>query len=182
LPSSCCLRPLVGDAPSAWRCLLAAFDTGITLNIRQYGRAPNPRMEGPPSHERAEGQSAMRSSLQSKSRRKLTDRFWGRLLCLLLTVASPVTCQALEPPRPRIEAVRSVDMSSSNGWSEFAALFRDTRQAAIDHDRAKAELKALLPEDAREASGHGVRARRSKSGAISFDLLGGEAGRAALQQ
>jgi hypothetical protein len=29
----------------------------------------------------------------------------------------------------------------------------------------------LMPEDAKEASGHGVRAKRSKSGAISFDLL-----------
>ena len=29
-----------------------------------------------------------------------------------------------EPPRPRIEAVRIVDMSASNSWAEFAALFR----------------------------------------------------------
>jgi hypothetical protein len=28
-----------------------------------------------------------------------------------------------EPPRPRIEAIRIVDMSSSNSWAEFAALF-----------------------------------------------------------
>jgi hypothetical protein len=28
-----------------------------------------------------------------------------------------------------------------------------------------------MPEDAKEAIGHGVRAKRSKSGAISFDLL-----------
>ncbi len=28
-----------------------------------------------------------------------------------------------------------------------------------------------MPEDAKEAIGHGVRARRSKSGAVSFDLL-----------
>ena len=28
-----------------------------------------------------------------------------------------------------------------------------------------------MPEDAKEASGHGVRAKRSKSGAVSFDLL-----------
>ena len=40
----------------------------------------------------------------------------------------------------------------------------------LDHDAAKAELKKLMPEDAKEAIGHGVRAKRSKSGAISFDL------------
>jgi predicted phage-related endonuclease len=86
----------------------------------------------------------------------------------------------VEPPRPRIEAVRSVDMSGSNAWAEFAGLFQETRQAALDHDRSKTELKALMPEDAREAAGHGLRARRSKSGAISFDLVKEEPGRAAL--
>jgi predicted phage-related endonuclease len=59
-----------------------------------------------------------------------------------------------EPPRPRIEAIRIVDMSSSNSWAEFAALFRNTRSAFLDHERAKSELKALMPEDAKEAIGH----------------------------
>ena len=86
-----------------------------------------------------------------------------------------------EPPRPRIEAVRVVDMTASNSWAEFASLFCETRQAYADHERAKSELKALMPEDAKEASGHGIRAKRSKSGAISFDLLGTEAGHASLQ-
>jgi predicted phage-related endonuclease len=87
----------------------------------------------------------------------------------------------VEPPRPRIEAVRVVDMGSSNAWAEFAASFRRTRSAFLEHEKTKAELKSLMPEDAREAVGHGVRAKRSKSGAISFDLLEMEAGDAALQ-
>jgi predicted phage-related endonuclease len=86
-----------------------------------------------------------------------------------------------EPPRPRIEAIRIVDMTSSNSWAEFAALFRSTRPAYLDHERAKTELKALLPEDAKEAIGHGLRARRSKTGAVSFDLLDMEAAHAPLQ-
>jgi predicted phage-related endonuclease len=86
-----------------------------------------------------------------------------------------------EPPRPRIEAIRIVDMSSSNSWAEFAALFRSTRSAFLDHERAKSELKALIPEDAKEAIGHGVRAKRSKSGAVSFDVLETEASHAAIQ-
>ena len=77
----------------------------------------------------------------------------------------------IEPPRPRVEAVRIVDMSGSNSWAELAGLFCATRSAFLDHERAKAELKALMPEDAKEATGHGVRAKRSKSGAVSFDLL-----------
>jgi len=72
-------------------------------------------------------------------------------------------------------------MSASNSWAEFAGLFRDTRQAFLDHERSKAELKALMPEDAKEAIGHGVRAKRSKSGAVSFDLLEVEDRRAPLQ-
>jgi predicted phage-related endonuclease len=76
-----------------------------------------------------------------------------------------------EPPRTRIEAIRIVDMSASNSWAEFAALFRSTRDAFLDHERAKSELKALMPEDAKEAIGHGVRGKRSKSGAVSFDVL-----------
>jgi predicted phage-related endonuclease len=86
-----------------------------------------------------------------------------------------------EPPRPRIEAIRIVDMSSSNSWAEFAALFRNTRSAFLDHERAKNELKALIPEDAKEAIGHGVRAKRSKSGAVSFDVLDTEATHASVQ-
>jgi predicted phage-related endonuclease len=86
----------------------------------------------------------------------------------------------IEPPRPRVEAVRTVDMSGSNAWAEFANLYRLTRSAALDHDRAKTELKALVPEDAREASGHGLRAKRSKSGALSFEILAAEASHAAL--
>jgi predicted phage-related endonuclease len=87
----------------------------------------------------------------------------------------------VEPPRPRIEAVRVVDMSASNAWAEFAGLFRTTRPAFLDHERAKTELKGLMPEDAKEAIGHGIRAKRSKSGAVSFDLMDMEASHAPLQ-
>jgi len=86
----------------------------------------------------------------------------------------------VETPRPRVEAVRIVDMSSSNSWAEFAVVFCQTRAAYLEHDAARAELKKLMPDDAKEAIGHGVRAKRSKSGAISFDLHNTETGHAAL--
>jgi hypothetical protein len=62
-------------------------------------------------------------------------------------------------------------MGSSNSWSEFAAIYRRTRCAHEEHEAVKADLKKLVPEDAKEAVGHGLRAKRSKSGAISFELL-----------
>jgi len=86
----------------------------------------------------------------------------------------------VEPPRPRIEAVRIVDMTSSNSWAEFAGVFCQTRAAYLNHEAAKAGLKKLMPEDAKEAIGHGIRAKRSKSGAVSFDLQVVEVDHAAL--
>jgi len=38
-----------------------------------------------------------------------------------------------------------------------------------------------VPEDAKEAAGHGLRAKRSKSGAISYDFMDGEMLDAPLQ-
>jgi hypothetical protein len=72
-------------------------------------------------------------------------------------------------------------MSSSNSWAEFAGVFRRTHAAFLEHEGAKAELKKLMPEDAREAIGHGIRAKRSKSGAVSFELRDWEVSGAALQ-
>jgi predicted phage-related endonuclease len=87
----------------------------------------------------------------------------------------------VEPPRPRLEAVRIVDMSASNSWAELTGTYRRTRSAHQQHEGAKADLKKLVPEDAKEAIGHGLRAKRSKSGAISFDLMDLEVADAPLQ-
>jgi YqaJ-like viral recombinase domain len=87
----------------------------------------------------------------------------------------------VEPPKPRIQAVRIVDMSGSNAWAEFAGIFARTRAAHLEHEQAKAKLKGLIPEDAKEAIGHGIWAKRSKSGAVSFDLLLQEGSHAAVE-
>jgi hypothetical protein len=87
----------------------------------------------------------------------------------------------VEPPRPRLAAVRVVDMSASNSWAEWTAVYRKTRTAHQEHEGAKGELKKLVPEDAKEATGHGLRAKRSKSGAVSFDLVDAEVASAPLQ-
>jgi predicted phage-related endonuclease len=92
----------------------------------------------------------------------------------------PPTLFGVDPPKPRIAAVRIVDMSTSNAWAEFAGIFIRTREAHLEQERAKAELKSLVPEDARQAIGHGVRAKRSKSGAITVELLNAEDGDATV--
>jgi predicted phage-related endonuclease len=50
----------------------------------------------------------------------------------------------VEPPKPRLEAIRIVDMSASNAWAEFATIFTRTREAHLEHEQAKAELKGLI--------------------------------------
>ena len=102
-------------------------------------------------------------------------KFWR-----CVETGEPPRLFGIEPPRPRIEAVRIVDMSASNAWAEFANVFLSTRVAHLDHEKSKSELKSLMPEDAKEATGHGIRAKRSKSGAVSFDLHDAGASRAAL--
>jgi predicted phage-related endonuclease len=103
-------------------------------------------------------------------------KFWR-----CVQTGEPPRLFGLEPPRPRIEAVRVVDMSSSNSWAQLASIYCQTRLAFLEHERAKVELKVLMPEDAKEAAGHGIRAIRSKSGAISFALLPAESGHASVQ-
>jgi predicted phage-related endonuclease len=103
-------------------------------------------------------------------------KFWR-----CVQTGEPPALFGVETPRPRLEAVKIVDMSSSNSWAELADRYLGTRVAHQEHESAKSELKKLVPEDARIALGHGVRAKRSKSGAISFDLAPEEVGHAPVQ-
>src|SRR5262245_24719174 len=65
-------------------------------------------------------------------------------------------------PRARIEAMRVMDMSSSNAWAEFSSVFRRTRAAYLEHENAKAELKALMPGTLRRQSGMALKIRRRR--------------------
>jgi hypothetical protein len=103
-------------------------------------------------------------------------KFWR-----CVETGDPPRLFGVDPPRPRIAALRIVDMSASNAWAEFASVFRSTRQAFLEHEKSKTELKELMPEDAKEAIGHGIRAKRSKSGAVSFDLIEGEGAHASVK-
>ena len=109
------------------------------------------------------------------------QRTLGRIRTERLTCNIGAQLFGVDPPKPRIEAIRIVDMSASNAWAELAAIFARTREAHLEHEQAKFSLKKLMPEDAQQAIGHGVRGKRSKSGAISFELLSEEGGRAPVE-
>jgi hypothetical protein len=104
-----------------------------------------------------------------------------RKFCRCVESGEPPRLFGIEPPKPRTEAVRVVDMSTSDAWAEFADVFIRTREVHLEHEKAKAELKSLVPQDAQQAMGHGIRARRSKSGAITFELLKTEDDHATVQ-
>jgi predicted phage-related endonuclease len=106
------------------------------------------------------------------------ERFFWRCV----KTGEPPRVFGAEPPKAKLPTVRVVDMSTSNAWAEHAGRFLQTRAAHIAHESAKAELKTLVPEDAREAFGHGIRAKRSKSGAVSFDVMANGGGHHALVQ
>ena len=105
-----------------------------------------------------------------------------RIFWRCVTTGEPPRVFGAEPPRLKAPAIRIVDMSASNAWAEQAAIFARTHAAHGEHEAAKIELKGLIPEDAKEAFGHGLRAKRSKAGAISFDLTANGGGHHALVQ
>ena len=63
---------------------------------------------------------------------------------------------------------RKVDMVGSNEWASAAADYLANKDAAKLFDIAKSSLKDLVPVDASEAFGHGITAKRSKTGSITI--------------
>jgi hypothetical protein len=74
-----------------------------------------------------------------------------------------------EPPRARMEEHCRYELIQLLGGVRGA--IPQYAEAILDHERAKVELKGLMPEDAKEAIGQGVSAKHSKTGVVSFDVL-----------
>ena len=96
---------------------------------------------------------------------KAEQRFWE----CVKTGEEPV---ALEPPRaPRPIGVREVCLEGNNAWASAAFDWLKHREAAKVHASASQSIKSLVEEDVSRAFGHGVEAKRSKSGAITIREL-----------
>lgn len=63
---------------------------------------------------------------------------------------------------------KKVDMTGNNEWADLAATFAANKDAAGKFDKAKEGIKALVPPDAVEAFGHGIAAKRSKTGSLTI--------------
>ena len=88
------------------------------------------------------------------------DEFWRCVASLTPPVAPP----PVEPPRPA--AAREVDMGASNAWAAHASAWIEHRDGAAAFRTAEKEIKALVPEDASRAHGHGIEVKRSRNGAL----------------
>ena len=59
-------------------------------------------------------------------------------------------------------------LEGQNSWAAAAADWLTHREAAKIHSNACVQIKALVEDDVARAFGHGIEAKRSKSGAISI--------------
>jgi len=90
------------------------------------------------------------------------EEFWE----CVLNGREPVPCPVPSPPKPI--GSREVCLEGNNAWASAAVEWLENREAAKRHAAASTSIKGLVEEDVSRAFGHGVEAKRSKSGAISI--------------
>lgn len=96
---------------------------------------------------------------------KAEKAFWNAVL----SGEPPVAVSA--PPAPRPVATRELRLDGNNAWASAAADWLENNRAAKTHASACKTIKALIDDDVARAFGHGIEAKRSKSGAISIREL-----------
>lgn len=88
--------------------------------------------------------------------------FWD----CVLTGREPVP--APPPAAPRPVGVREVCLDGNNAWASAAVDWLENRGPAKLHAAACTLIKGLVEDDVARAFGHGIEAKRSKSGAITI--------------
>jgi predicted phage-related endonuclease len=89
-------------------------------------------------------------------------RFWDCVRTGERPVAAPV------PPPPKPVGVREICLEGNNAWASAAHDWLRHREAAKIHASACSSIKSLVEDDVARAFGHGIEAKRSKSGAITI--------------
>ena len=74
----------------------------------------------------------------------------------------------LAPPPPRPVGIREICLDGNNAWADAAETWLGNRDAAQRHAAVCKAIKEMVEPDVARAFGHGVEAKRSKSGAISI--------------
>ena len=93
------------------------------------------------------------------------EQFWN----CVVTGKEPVAVPPPPPPKP--VGTREVCLEGNNAWASAAFDWLKNRDAAKTHASAVALIKGLIEDDVGRAFGHGIEAKRSKSGAITIREL-----------
>jgi len=96
---------------------------------------------------------------------KLVDRAAAFMNCVH-ELREPVPNPFLKAPKPIYS--RIVDMTGNNAWATAASRWKENLEAHKAFDFAAKEIKATVPEDAKECFGHGIRVKRNKTGALTI--------------
>jgi hypothetical protein len=89
-------------------------------------------------------------------------RFWDCVRTGERPVPAPV------PPPPKPVGVREICFDGNNAWASAAVDWLTHRDAAKTHASAASLIRTLMEEDVGRAFGHGIEAKRSKSGAVTI--------------
>jgi predicted phage-related endonuclease len=89
-------------------------------------------------------------------------RFWDCVRNGERPVAAPV------PPPPKPVGVREVCLEGNNAWASAACDWLTHKGAAKAHASACLIIKSLVEDDVARAFGHGIEAKRSRSGAVTI--------------
>ena len=95
------------------------------------------------------------------------EEFWD----CVRTGREPVPAEPPPPPKPI--GTREVSLEGNNAWASAAFDWLENREPAKLHASAVTLIKSLVEPDVARAFGHGIEAKRSKSGAISIREFGG---------
>lgn len=76
----------------------------------------------------------------------------------------------VKPNLPVLDEMRIVDMSTNNEWVDLAVTIIENKPIVDKVEKAEKDLKKLIPDDAREASGRGVKVTRSKDGKLRLTV------------
>ncbi len=93
------------------------------------------------------------------------ESFWD----CVVSGKTPVPAVPASAPRP--VGTREICLEGNNAWASAAADWLGNREAAKLHQSATRSIKELVEEDVGRAFGHGIEAKRSKSGAITIREL-----------
>ena len=81
----------------------------------------------------------------------------------------PVPAPVPAPPKP--VGVREICFEGSNAWASAAVDWLTHKDSAKTHASAASLIRSLMEDDVGRAFGHGVEAKRSKSGAVTIREL-----------